>query len=423
MNIYFSGIGGKALAPLANLVLDAGHRVFGSDPHIDPAIEQLIKRGIDFSCDQSGEFLRQIEAKHGIDWIIYTSALAKDHPELRYAQTRAIKCTKRDQFLPEFIRQQQKSLIAVAGTHGKTTTTTMLIWLFQQLNIPLSYSVGSDLNFAPAGKFNPKSQFFVYECDEFDHNFLHYHPDFALLPAITYDHKEHYPSIEDYRANFAQFISQSKQAWLWQRDFYPEFRHLTQIKVLHKVDERFQRFGERNRENATLVLNLIRQIRPDLDENTIIKIIDQTPQPGRRFEELTKGLFSDYGHLPDEIRAVLNLAQEYAKANHYADLTVVYQPYQNRRQYQIYTEYPDVFKNIHNLYWAPVSLIRETAKERKILSTKFLTHGLPQAVPVELNDDLVEKIKTALAKHHLVLFIAGGGGDEWLRQQLAKIKN
>ncbi len=421
MKLYFSGLGGKAIAPLANLALDAGHQVFGSDPHIDNAITNLIKRGVRFSTDQSGKFLDEIHKQHQLDWIIHTSALPISHPETTYAKEHDIKCTKRDSFLSEFISQHKQKLIAVAGTHGKTTTTTMLIWLFKELGLPLSYLVGSDLSFDVAGKFNKKAEFFAYECDEFDHNFLHFFPDYSLIPSITYDHKEIYPTLEDYRQAFAQFIKQSKQTWMWEKDNYTEFADLTNINWLKEVDPRFKRFGMRNRQNATMALQLIKQIAPDQDEAKIIAALDNAPLASRRFEEVAKGLFSDYGHLPDEIRAVINLAQEYASANNYRDLTVVYQPYQNMRQYQIYHEYPDVFKSVKTLYWAPTSLIREKAEDREILSQKFLTNGVDQAQFVELDDGLVAKINQALAKNELVLFIAGGGGDEWLRNQLDKI--
>ena len=82
--------------------------------------------------------------------MIYTSALSADHPELTRAQTLGLTTAKRDQFIPWFIKKHNFKLIAVAGAHGKTSTTTMLIWLFRQLGVPASYLVGSTLPFAEA---------------------------------------------------------------------------------------------------------------------------------------------------------------------------------------------------------------------------------------------------------------------------------
>src|SRR5690606_5798559 len=109
-----------------------------------------------------------------------------------------IKVAKRDELLARILHEKNLKLIAVAGTHGKTTTTGMMVWLLQQLGVPVSYSVGSTLSFGPSGKFDPKSEYFVYECDEFDRNFLHFHPYLSLITSVGYDHPDIYPTPENY---------------------------------------------------------------------------------------------------------------------------------------------------------------------------------------------------------------------------------
>ena len=177
MKVYFSGISGTGIGPLAEFAQDAGFEVFGSDLQRGAISQELESRKIDVSYGpQDGSFFRKKLNEGGIDWFVYTSALPKDHAELALAKNLGIKCTKRDEFIAEVIRQKNLKMLAVAGTHGKTTTTSILIWTMIQLNIPVSYLVGSTLGWAKSGIFDEQSEYFVYEADEYDRNFLKFHP-------------------------------------------------------------------------------------------------------------------------------------------------------------------------------------------------------------------------------------------------------
>jgi UDP-N-acetylmuramate--alanine ligase len=94
----------------------------------------------------------------------------------------------------------------------------MMIWACKQLRIPISYSVGSTISFGPSGKFEPDAEYFVYECDEFDRNFLHFEPSISLITSLDYDHADTYPTIGDYRTAFVKFIEQSGYTHLWEKD-------------------------------------------------------------------------------------------------------------------------------------------------------------------------------------------------------------
>jgi len=135
MRIYFSGIGGAGIGPLAEIALDAGYKVVGSDLNKSLFTNNLEKRGVKIYFQQNGEDIKTEHSKKPIDWFVYTSALPENHPELVFARANNIKVSKRDEFLADFIEQHNLKLIAVAGTHGKTTTTGMLIWLFNKLQI------------------------------------------------------------------------------------------------------------------------------------------------------------------------------------------------------------------------------------------------------------------------------------------------
>ena len=136
MHIFFSGIGGAGIGPLALIAKKAGYEVSGSDKQDSQYISNLKKNGIsNLYIGQSEADIAKIHAEHPIDWLVYSSALPKEnpnHPELKFAIENNIKHSKRDELLNEILIQKKLNLIAVAGTHGKTTTTAMVIWLFRQ---------------------------------------------------------------------------------------------------------------------------------------------------------------------------------------------------------------------------------------------------------------------------------------------------
>ena len=164
MNIYFSGIGGVGIGPLAEIANDAGYNVTGSDVEESLMTKQLSQKNIRINLNQDGKYLESEHNKHPFDWFVYTSALPTEHTELLMAKKLGIRTVKRDELLSFIIKDKNLKLISVAGTHGKTTTTGMLVWTMQQLNIPVSYSVGTTLSFGPSGKFNPDSEYFIYVC-------------------------------------------------------------------------------------------------------------------------------------------------------------------------------------------------------------------------------------------------------------------
>lgn len=416
MHIFFCGIGGSGLSGLAHLALDLGFVVSGSDLQNSQNIEELTMRGATIFLGQKDfKNIQNLNQKQKIDWFVQTAAIKPTHPELQFAQdiqnfgnkknnspqnsgkntensqensvqeifetdlaensiknqqriqqkfdNSVIKISKRDEFINFVIREKNLKLIAVAGTHGKTTTTGMLVWLFQKLKIPISYLVGSSITFGKSGAFQEKSEYFVLECDEFDRNFLKFHPEIAIIPSLDYDHPDTYPSLEEYNEAFAQFCKKnSKFVIAWQED-------LSKVFESHKVtnlDENYTEkddsnniyfdlhgtflhnkiienttislLGNHNKQNAQLVITCFFNIFRDLvirgkcsifktqDEDwdnlnwfdqklelKIIETLNNFPGTARRFEKLVENVYSDYAHHPSEIAATLNLAKELVK--------------------------------------------------------------------------------------------------------------
>ncbi len=418
MNIYFSGLSGVGIGPLAQIARDAGHAIAGSDIAKSLTTEELENSGIHVNYTQDGTFLRTTHQQTPLDWFVYTAALPADHPEILAAKELGIRTSKRDEFLAYFIETHNLKLIAISGTHGKTTTTGMTVWALKRLNVPVSYSVGSTLSFGPSGAYDPASEYFIYECDEYDKNLLHFRPHLSLLTSIDYDHPDTYPTKEDYNATFRQYIEQSQQTIAWQPDLdYIGQSPSDSIWAL-SVDQTLdiKQLGEHNRRNATLVYKALEYLGIG-DQTTNTQALDTFPGTDRRFEKLADNLYTDYGHHPEEITATLQLARERSK-----EVVLVYQPHQNWRQHFIRDQYIDQFEQAEKIFWLPTYLTRENS-EQVILTPQDLTSNLTNKAAVtyaQLDHNLWSEIQKAREAGKLVLVMGAGTIDAWTRGQLQK---
>lgn len=427
MHIFFCGIGGSGLSGLAHIALDLGFVVSGSDICSSQNTDELQMRGATIFLEQKdSQNIQNLNQKHKVDWFVQTAAIKNDHPELQFAKklqelqkslensklenlqkyenydrignvlnhenldtkiwkdeenlkydqektkNSIIKISKRDEFINFVIDQKKLKLIAVAGTHGKTTTTGMLVWLFQKLEIPISYLVGSNITFGKSGQFQEKSEYFVLECDEFDRNFLKFHPEIAIIPSLDYDHPDSYPTESDYFEAFREFLNQvQKITYCYDCDFqklsrpaknedFESFKSSEAFELkekigkkifeieksddyqMRKISKGINLVGKHNRMNAYLVvmcvfnLPILGEICKDkysgwenyqfLDQigkktkrernkkfQQMCDLLADFPGTARRFEKLAKNVYSDYAHHPSEIAATLNLAKELVK--------------------------------------------------------------------------------------------------------------
>jgi UDP-N-acetylmuramate--alanine ligase len=416
MNIYFSGLGGVGMGPLAEIARDAGYSVYGSDLEVGLMTAKLHGDGIDVHIGiQDGTFLQETHDKTPLDWFVYTPAIPEGHPELVLARKLGIKTAKRGEYLAHFIEESGLKLLAVSGTHGKTTTTGMLVWTFKQLGIPISYSIGSTIGFGPSGTYDPKSEYFIYECDEFDRNFLYFHPYLSIISSVDYDHPDTYPTEDDYKSAFRQFIHQSNMTILWQHDAdFLATRESSAWAMQNDEVLTLELAGAHNRRNATLVLKALERL--SIGENLDNRYaIESFPGTDRRFERLADNLYSDYGHHPTEIAATLQMARELSD-----HIVLVYQPHQNVRQHEIRHDYRQQFELADEIYWLPTYLSREDPN-LAILTPEELIADITNKDHIhiaEFNDELWNAIQAARAEGKLVLGMGAGRIDGWLRQQL-----
>lgn len=415
------------MGPLAQIAKQAGYEVSGSDKQASQYIDNLKAHGIDnIHIGQTTEQIAQVHQKQPIDWLVYTPAVTienPDHPELTFAKQNGIKTGRYDELLNKIISDHKLKLIAIAGTHGKTTTTAMVIWLFKQLGIPISYSVGAKISFGDMGEFDPRSKYFVLEADEFERKFLTFHPYLSLISGIDWDHPDIFPTREEYYRAFRDFIKQSRRSVLWHGDAKElKLPAAQNIMLLHDSDEAINKIkllGKVNRLDACLAAKSLYEIvNKPLDD--LIATLNNFPGLSRRFEEITPGLKSDYAHTPSKIRGALQMAQEVAGQN----VVVVYEGLHNLRQHFIKDDLKNLFDNVKRLYVVPSYLAREDQSLKllkpvdllDLLSNKSRQH----AETAQLNPKLKKIINKHLAAGDLVLALSAGSGgslDEWLRRE------
>ena len=430
MHIYVAGLGGAGLGPLAEMAHQLGYRVSGSDLKNSKQIDEM-RIWQPEPIINIGQTAEQIAATHAdspIDWYVYSSSLEWARPpnaELMWVKNEKIKHSKRDEFLNHLFEENHLKLLAVTGSHGKTTTTALVIWLLGQLQDKISYSLGGKLIGLPAANIEKQSEWFVYEADEFDRNFLSFKPQLSLITGIDHDHPETYPTKKDYFEAFLQFINQSQKVLIGKQDFERLYGQIggcpENVSVIQTKPAPLELTltGEVNRQNATLALAAVKILKPSAKDEDLIAILNKFPGSWRRFEEIAPNLYTDYAHNPVKIAGCLQIASELKKP-----VIVIYEPHSNQRQHLVRDQYRYLFKEVERVYWLPSFLTREDPR-LKVLTPLDLIAGLdnPQVARAsKLDDELKRNIKDALKSGAIVVGMSASGLDDWLRTNFADKK-
>ncbi|MCX6151662.1 MAG: UDP-N-acetylmuramate--L-alanine ligase [Ignavibacteriales bacterium] len=199
--IHIVGIGGIGMSSIADVLFHRGYQITGSDKSFNDVTERLQKIGIKVYAGHSANNLA-----NDVDVLVYSSAVAMDNPELAEALKRKIPVVKRPEMLAEIMRTQYG--VCIAGTHGKTTTTSMTGLILVEGNLDPTIIVGGNLN--ALGNTNArvgKGEFIVVEADEFDRTFLSLTPAVAALTSLEAEHLDTYKDLEDIKSAFIEFAN------------------------------------------------------------------------------------------------------------------------------------------------------------------------------------------------------------------------
>jgi UDP-N-acetylmuramate--alanine ligase len=367
--VHMIGIGGTGISAIARILHERGYQVSGSDRVGGPLAEDLARLGVPVYIGHNAAHIRSA------DLVIRSSAVSADNPEVLAAQAAGIPVLNRTEFLPRLLADD--SVIAVAGTHGKTTTTAMLAWTLKSLGEDPSYIVGSiPLNLG-ANAHAGKGRYFVIEADEYDHMFLGLAPEIAVVTMIEYDHPDFFPTPESFFQAFEQFAARIKPggALVFCSDD-PGAKRLAE--TLTEADIRQYTYGlqrparytahqlqsvpesgysfEFRRDEQTLAAVSLQVPGEHNVRNALaaLAVIDQLHLPvpraagalsayrgsARRFEVVGEvggvTIIDDYAHHPTEIRATLEAASRRYPGRR---LVVVWQPHTYSRTRQLLLEF------------------------------------------------------------------------------------
>ncbi|MDI9549226.1 MAG: UDP-N-acetylmuramate--L-alanine ligase [Chloroflexota bacterium] len=211
LRVHLIGIGGAGLSAIARVLLEMGLAVSGSDMQAGPVTAHLAQHGAQIFPQQVAANLLEQPADQRPHVVLISSAVHDDNPELAAARQLGLPVVKRTDFLPALLQGRQ--VIAVAGTHGKSTTTAMIIQVLRAAGLDPGFIVGANLpglGNAAAGS----GTHFVIEADEYDHMFLGLEPAVAVITNVEWDHPDCYPTPSSFRKAFMQFIDRVERGGL-----------------------------------------------------------------------------------------------------------------------------------------------------------------------------------------------------------------
>lgn len=423
MHIYFSGIGGSGLSALAHIALDAGYKVSGSDVAFNTNTASLAKRGVQIADQQSANSIKKLHKSNPIDWLVISSAIPGNHPEVTFANEHTIPATKREALINHLLTEFGHKLIAISGTHGKTTTTAMVVWLMRALGQPVSWLIGANLPFGPSGHLEQQAGYFVLEADEYDRHMLHYKPQLGIISSLDYDHPDIYPTQADYYQAFEQFASQSQQVVIWQTDAQKINAPANCFALPDNHDHLpVDLPGEHNRRNGWLAAKAVELLgllaHGQKTWHELLAALANFPGTERRFEQLAPGIVSDYAHHPAEIAATLAMAQEYRRQHNLQKIIVIYQPHQDMRQRAVAAGYQHAFDAADEVWWLPTYEPPGRSVGRPLPPAQLIKHlSNPDKAHIARKGAKLAKIAyTNQAKANLVIIMGAGDIDSWARQ-------
>ncbi|WNJ20253.1 UDP-N-acetylmuramate--L-alanine ligase [Pontibacter sp. G13] len=343
-HIYFLGIGGIGMSAIARYMNLLGKQVAGYDRVESVVTEALVSEGV--------EVFYQPDADHvaSADWMVYTPAIGTEHVEFQAAKSRGIPIMKRSQVLGKISEGYQT--LAVAGTHGKTTTSTMLAHVLKQIGAdPTAFLGGISSNLQSNFTFG-KSDWMVVEADEFDRSFMTLHPSWSVLTSVDPDHLDIYGSHEEMLANFKAYVGQCDQVMLHESLAEINWGKPSKTYGIERGDYRAEnlvfealttRFdfvypagklegltlhmpGHHNVSNMTAALAIAVEI--GMEPSLFASAVESFSGIYRRFEVQVDGpdvcYIDDYAHHPTELEAALRTARSMFPER---KLVVVFQPH------------------------------------------------------------------------------------------------
>lgn len=387
---HFIGIGGSGLSAIARVLLERGEKVTGSDREYTVMAEALEEAGAKVFVGHNGENIT------GADLAIRSSAVADDNVEVLAAREVGIPVLRREEYLGQLLDNQK--VVAVAGSHGKTTVTSMIAWMLTALHQKPSFISGGIIENLGVNAHAGEGPLFVIEADEYDHMFLGLEPSIAIVTNVEHDHPDFFPTPEKFTQAFRDFVARlkpggtlavclddegaaallaenslegknrltygiSKDAEYQARNLHAEGRSGFQFD-LYRGDHlltavALQVPGRHNVLNALAALIVADLQGLAMDEAALA--LGEFRGADRRFDVAGEidgvTVIDDYAHHPTEIRATLDAARERYPGRY---IWALWQPHTYSRTSQLLPGYKTAFEDADGVVVTPVYAARET---------------------------------------------------------------
>lgn len=423
-HIHFVGIAGIGMSAIADVLLDLGYHVQGSDLRQNTETDKLTQKGATIF---QGHEASNIE---GANLLVYSSAVTADNVELKAAKEKNIPILRRAEMMAELMRK--KRAVVVAGSHGKTTTTSMIAHMMLDNDLDPTFVLGGRLKSKKSNAYVGKSNWFVAESDESDGSFLHLYPEVSVITNIDEEHLNHYGSFDNLKHAFAEFASSVPFDGLTilcidDPEVHKLLEHMnkpvmtvgTHMKAMIRADNirienTYMVFEVWNAKNvlATVELPLLGKhnvlnatcafavgLRLGLDPKAIAESLKKFKGIDRRMDYYGefKGahIYDDYAHHPTEILATL-IALKKKAGKH--TVHVLYQPHRYTRLRDTWQKHIDVFDYADRVYVTPIYEASEEPIEgisSERLVEEINARGKTKAVFVK---DIEDGVKTISKK-------------------------
>jgi UDP-N-acetylmuramate--alanine ligase len=434
--VHFIGIGGVSMSGLAEILLEAGYRVSGSDMKSSAATDLLSTMGAEVFIGHDGKNVA------GADLVVYTAAVSEDNPELMAAKANSIPVMDRAEFLGDLMKGYKYN-VAVAGTHGKTTTTSMLSHIAIKAKLDPTILVGGQLDVINGNVRTGKSQYLITEACEYKASFLKFIPHVGIITNIDADHLDFYKDIEDIQNTFVKFASlipvngylvccaddermgkviegskctvltygidkgdfTAKNILFNEKgcaSFTAYFKGDKFLDVILSVP------GRHNVLNSLACIGAAFAL--DISKDSIFEGLREFGGTHRRFELKGKKdgvtVIDDYAHHPTEIVATLSAAKNYPHKR----IFCIFQPHTYSRTLSLFEEFSNAFEGVDDLILADIYAARE--KDTGVVSSAMLADAVSKKGIKCQNLHSFEEIVSYLEanmKDGDVLFTVGAG--------------
>ena len=427
MKVHLIGIGGAGVSALGNLYLGKEYEVSGSDTNRNRFTDILEKKGVKVIIGHKADLITK-----DLDLVVYSNAIPKHDPdnvELAKARELGVEVLSYPEALGRITKEY--TTIAVSGTHGKTTTTAMLLHILQETGLSPTGIVGSLLSSSGSNYVEGDSNILVIEADEYMKAFLNHSPTMIGVTNIDHDHHDIYPTLQDLQDTFKEFANNLPELGILicsalDQNSWDTFEDLARTVIDYSVipveDLSLKVPGAFNRRNAQLAIALAIQLDITLEDAT--KSLESFKGTWRRQEFKGEGdngrlVYDDYAHHPTEIMASLSGFRELYPNK---KITVIFQPHLYSRTKNLYTEFCNAFnpEYVDQVILLPVYAAREEADPEidiQVMAQEINNTG-PKAMAAADFQDAITKIDNESE----VIVTMGAGDVTELSNQLVSRK-